>query len=92
MTTYIIAFDSNQVVDYKGFQQAVDNISFGAWIKPTHSQFIIRTSQKSEQIRDALGAYLPSSDQFFVARIDLTDWASRGVSNEIMGALKDKFF
>lgn len=92
MTTYIVAFDQNQIADYKKLQQGIDTISFSSWIKPTYSQFIMKSSLKSDQIRDALQSYLSPSDQVFIAKIDLSDWASRNINSDLMDALKTKFY
>ena len=92
MTTYIVAFDHNQIADYQNLQQGIDSISFSTWIKPTYSQFIIKSGLKSDQIRDALQSYLSPSDQVFIAKIDLTDWASRNINSDLMDALKTKFY
>jgi hypothetical protein len=92
VATYIIAFDSDQISNYQSLQQGIDIISFNAWIKPTKSQFIIRSTLRSEQIRDSLQNYLLPSDQVFIAKIDLTNWAAKNLDSDLMNALKTQFY
>ncbi|EXC04141.1 hypothetical protein J506_3964 [Acinetobacter baumannii 625974] len=56
------------------------------------SQFIVKTTYTSSQIRDFLKSYVDHDDTIFVAKIDLNDWASYNVEQKLVDPLKTTFF
>lgn len=92
MSAYSITYDLHKVKNYARLQEGIDALSSAVWVKPTLSQFIIKTTLNSVQIRDFLKSYVDHDDTIFVAKIDLSDWASYNVDQKISDPLKTAFF
>ncbi|WP_288389851.1 hypothetical protein [uncultured Acinetobacter sp.] len=92
MAAYSITYDLHKIKDYARLQEGIDNLSDKFWIKPTLSQYIVKTTYNSAQIRDFLKSYIDQDDVIFVAKMDLNDWASYNVDQNLANQLKTSFF
>ncbi|HFO0628911.1 TPA: hypothetical protein ACHIJP_003225 [Acinetobacter baumannii] len=92
MAAYSITYDLHKIKNYTRLQEGIDALSGTVWVKPTLSQFIVKTTYTSSQIRDCLKSYVDHDDTIFVAKIDLNDWASYNVEQKLVDPLKTTFF
>ena len=82
MAAYSITYDLIKAKDYSRIIEGIKKVSGDNWAKPTKSQWIITSTQTSEQIRDFLKSYMDSDDVLFVIEIKLDNWASWNIPKE----------
>jgi hypothetical protein len=88
MKTYMIGYDLNKPgKDYDGLIEAIKAM-FDTWWHHLDSTWLVRTDLSAVDIRDALKAYLDSSDELLVSRIS-PDAAWTGFSSRGSSWLKD---
>ena len=86
--TYVLHSNESEL----GLKNGIHAVSFGVWIKPVPSQFIVQSSLTADQILNTLKTYTYAKDALFVSKLDQPHWSSININTELMGELKRRFF
>lgn len=82
MNSIYIAYDLNS--PGKDYAKLIDKIkAYGNWCHVLKSAWIVRTSQTPTQVRDALLAFIDTSDDLFVVDITGRSAAWYGLADDI---------
>lgn len=80
---YSITYDLIKDKDYEKVIHAIKSIS-GIWSNPTKSQWLVDTKMSEIDIRKYVQASTDNDDKIFVCKIDMPNWSTCNISNEVI--------
>lgn len=90
IVTYDLISPHDKPEDYNRVIEGLKSL-YGIWCHLEKSVWIISTSQDAAQVRDALKAFLYTSDKLFVGKLS-GNWASFNLTQEQSNWLKQRQF
>jgi hypothetical protein len=87
MNTHSVTYDLTQPGrDYDKLIGAIKR--YPAWCPVTKSEWLIRTTETTSQVRDALARVMDANDKLFVVNVTGKDAAWRGLSTQVSEWIK----
>lgn len=88
MALYSITYDLVKDRNYPELYKAIKLLCSEDWAKPTESQWIVKSNNSSEQIRNYLMNFVDGDDVLFVVQLHEESWSSFNITQGVSGWLK----
>jgi len=88
MHTYLVSYDL--IRPGKDYTTLHTNLkSYGTWVKPLESVWLIKSSLGVEQLRNSIQAYMDANDKIFVVDVTSKAAAWRNLPSEVSNWIKN---
>ncbi len=87
--TLMISYDLGVPEDFTDYTKVTDYIkSFDSWAKPLQSQWLVKTTRTTSDVRDALKNITDSNDKILVVDVTGDKWATSHISSKVTDWMK----